>query len=163
MYKWAGMTILWKPTKSWAPQIKQAVGGEWSRPLCSRPQVGSSKGPKQSQVTLFSFLLSDLVQSHIPSLDLFSTFLLAFKRICLHPLEWHQPLGVTFTSHPNFGGTWQPFSSLISGWERGNLWYDLVLHTATTGIAATALGSYCCLAISFWKRISIFFMPCDRE
>ena len=32
--------------KSWAPQIKQALGGEWSRPLCSSPQVGSSKGPK---------------------------------------------------------------------------------------------------------------------
>ena len=37
---------LWKPTKSWTLQIKQALGGEWSRPLCSRPQVGSSKGPK---------------------------------------------------------------------------------------------------------------------
>ena len=35
-----------KPTMSWAPQIKQTLGGEWSRPLCSSPQVGSSKGPK---------------------------------------------------------------------------------------------------------------------
>ena len=25
---------------------KQALGGEWSHPLCSSPQVGSSKGPK---------------------------------------------------------------------------------------------------------------------
>ena len=33
--------------RSWTPQIKkQALSGEWSRPLCSRPQVRSSKGPK---------------------------------------------------------------------------------------------------------------------
>ena len=25
---------------------KQNLGGEWSRPFCSRPRVGSSKGPK---------------------------------------------------------------------------------------------------------------------
>ena len=34
------------PTKSWAPHSKQALGGEWFRPFCSRPRVGSSKGPK---------------------------------------------------------------------------------------------------------------------
>ena len=26
--------------------LKQTLGGEWSRPFCSRPRVGSSKGPK---------------------------------------------------------------------------------------------------------------------
>jgi len=30
-------------TKSWAPQIKTSLGGEWSRPLCNGPQVGSSR------------------------------------------------------------------------------------------------------------------------
>ena len=38
---------LWMPaTKSWAPHSKQALGGEWSHPFCSRPWVWSSKGLK---------------------------------------------------------------------------------------------------------------------
>ena len=34
---------LWKPTKSWTPQIKQALGGEWSCHLWGRPQVGDDR------------------------------------------------------------------------------------------------------------------------
>ena len=37
---------MWKPNKIWAPQIKTSLRWEWSRPLCSRPQVRSWKGLK---------------------------------------------------------------------------------------------------------------------
>ena len=45
---WLGCERLWS---SWlfAPSVyvrKRSLGGEWSRLNCSRPQVGSSKGPK---------------------------------------------------------------------------------------------------------------------
>ena len=33
-------------SEGWAPHSKEALGGEWCRPFCSRPRVGSSKGPK---------------------------------------------------------------------------------------------------------------------
>ena len=31
---------------SYSLLLKQTLGGEWSRPFCSGPRVGSSKGPK---------------------------------------------------------------------------------------------------------------------
>ena len=40
---WAWFIALWIPTKSWDPHSKQALGGEWSHPFCSRPRVESSK------------------------------------------------------------------------------------------------------------------------
>ena len=35
-----------KNTQARLGSSKQTLGGEWSHPFCSRPRVGSSKGPK---------------------------------------------------------------------------------------------------------------------
>ena len=47
------------PTKSWAPHSKKALGGEWSRPFRSRPQVVSSKGSKYVMWWMERVLLED--------------------------------------------------------------------------------------------------------